>query len=280
MDKSGTAAAKRHNMTLLEHGTLYVAKFTGDGEGDGEYDGTGRWIRLCTDTESFVDGMEVADVLIDTRLAADAAGATAMDPPEDVEPNPVTGKVYAAMTNNNQRGAEGRPAPDRANPRATNNFGHIIEWAEDGGNHASTSFRWEIFLLAGPTTDETRFFAGFPKEEVSPIAAPDNIAFDTRGNLWIATDGQPSAIKVNDSIHGVATEGPERGKVKQLLSGPVGSEVASLVLNTDDTALFASIQHPGEGGKLDQPTSTWPTGSMARPAVIVVSSLRGAPIGG
>ena len=43
----------------------------GDGLEDERYDGSGIWIPLASDTESFVDGMTVADVLIDTRLAAD-----------------------------------------------------------------------------------------------------------------------------------------------------------------------------------------------------------------
>ena len=74
-------------------------------------------------------------------------------------------------------------------------------------------------------------------------------------------------------------DGPQRGRVMQLLSGVTGAEVASLAFNTDDTALFASIQHPGEGGTLEQPTSVWPTGVVARPSVVVVTSTSGGTIG-
>ena len=134
-------------------------------------------------------------------------------------------------------------------------------------------------MLCGKPDDETAYFAGFDKSQVSPIGSPDNLAFDSRGNLWIATDGQPSNLKVNDAIHAVPVEGAERGHLKQLLSAVSGSEVASLVFNPDDTALFASVQHPGEGGKLSAPTSVWPTGTFARPSVVVVTSTRGGVVG-
>jgi uncharacterized protein len=261
-------------MSLLDAGTLYVARFNEDG--------TGQWLPLVhgqgplTVANGFTSQ---GDVLIKTRLAADRLGATKMDRPEDVEANPVNGKVYMVFTNNTQRGTENRPAPDAPNPRPNNAFGHIIEATEDANDFTATTFRWEIFMLGGTPSDPSTYFAGFPADQVSPIGCPDNITFDTRGNLWIATDGQASALKVHDAIHAVATEGPMRGRVMQILSAVIGAEVASLVFNTDDGALFAAIQHPGEGGTLAQPTSSWPNG-LARPSVVVVTKAGGGPIGG
>ena len=64
---------------------------------------------------------------------------------------------------------------------------------------------------------------GYDPKQVSAIANPDNITFDSRGNLWISTDGQPGVLGMNDSIYAVPTEGPERGFNRRLLSAVKGA---------------------------------------------------------
>ena len=52
------------------------------------------------------------EALIDTRAAADQAGATKMDRPEWIAVHPVTQDVYITLTNNDRRGADGQPGVD------------------------------------------------------------------------------------------------------------------------------------------------------------------------
>ena len=261
---------RRANDTLLDEGTLYAAKFNDDG--------SGQWLPLVQGQGplTVANGFATqADVLVNTRLAATAVGATRMDRPEDIETNPVNGKVYIALTNNTARTDRDM---DKANPRAGNRWGHILELTEADGDHAATAFAWEVFILCGDgnNPEHKAFFAGYDPRQATALAAPDNITFDSKGNLWISTDGQGGGLDgIHDSIIAVPTDGPERGFTRRLLSSVAGSETASLVFNPDDTALFVSIQHPGEGGKwTDNPAdavSRFPLGALPTlPAVLVV----------
>ncbi|WP_020669154.1 PhoX family protein [Amycolatopsis nigrescens] len=277
--KGSSALARRHNSALLDDGTLYVAKFTGDspaaeidGTGklpaDGEFDGTGEWIPLASGDKSFVDDFTAEEVYVFTRLAADKAGATKMDRPEDIEPNPVNGRIYAALTNNTDRGAAGKAGADEPNPRVRNKNGHVLEWEEAGGDSAATRFSWRLLLVCGDPKAADTYFGGFPKDQVSPISCPDNVAFDRHGNLWISTDG--NTLGANDGLFSVPVDGPERGHVKQFLSVPVGAETCGPVV-TDHLVLVA-VQHPGEDAENSaNPTSHWPDGGKSQPRPSIVS---------
>jgi len=283
-DKRKTAAARRHNKTLLHKGTLYVARLTGDGTQDGRYDGSGVWIPLCSHKRSFVPGMSVEEVLVFTRLAADKVAPTKMDRPEDVEPNPVNGRVYAALTNNSDRGAK-QPA-DEANPltssqvRASigapltsasgNRNGYVLEMMPHNERHDAKRFTWRLFLVCGDPAAPETWFGGFDKSRVSPISCPDNLAFDSAGNLWISTDG--NVLGSNDGVFRVPTAGPRRGQVQQFCTVPKGAEACGPLITDDDRSLFVAVQHPGEidGATFERPASTWPhTDAFPRPSVVV-----------
>ncbi|MDR8415054.1 PhoX family phosphatase [Nonomuraea sp. 3-1Str] len=277
----------RHNRDLLDEGTLYVARFTGDspaaeidGSGklpsDGAFDGSGEWMPLVSGDKSFVDGMTAAEVLVYTRAAADKVNATKMDRPEDVERNPVNGAVYVALTNNSNR----VPAQvDEANPRPANKHGHILELVERRDDAGSTTFAWSLPLVCGDPNDPSTYFGGYDKTKVSPISCPDNVAFDRDGNLWIATDG--NALGSNDGLFVTPLKGKERGHVRQFLTVPIGAETCGPMVTEDQRSVFVAVQHPGEadGATPDSPVSHWPDGDQPRPSVAVTWHTQGKKIG-
>jgi uncharacterized protein len=297
MKSGGSRSAREWNLRLLEEGTLYVAKLTGDspaaeidGTGtvpsDGAFDGSGTWIPLTDGRRSFVPGFTVEQVLVNTRLAADAVGPTKMDRPEDIQPNPKTGKIYCALTNNTNR-VVATPVPpsgrvagvDEANPRPANRNGHILEITESGNDSAATTFSWALPIVCGDPSDPSTYFAGYDKSKVSPISCPDNVAFDKAGNLWISTDGNalaPAGENVernfNDGLFAVPLEGPERGHLKQFATVPRGAETCGPLISDDQRTAFIAVQHPGEetGASVERPASTWPDGDAARPAVVSI----------
>ncbi|WP_395367438.1 PhoX family protein [Streptomyces sp. YH02] len=294
MKKGNSRAAREHNLTLLDEGTLYVAKLTGDspaaeidGTGkhptDGEFDGSGVWIPLATagpdGAESHVPGMTAEEVFVFTRLAGDKVGATKMDRPEDVEPSPRTGRVYVALTNNTDRGKPGKAGADEGNPRNLNKHGQILELAENWDDPSSDGFAWRLFLVAGDPNDPATYFAGYPKEKVSQISCPDNVAFDPHGNLWISTDG--AQLGSHDGLFGVATQGERRGELKQFLTVPKGAETCGPIIQ--DRRVLVAVQHPGEidGASVENPKSEWPDGpgKLVRPSVVAVWRTDGRDIG-
>jgi secreted PhoX family phosphatase len=273
------------NMDLLADGTLYVAKYNEDG--------TGEWLPLVHGQGPFTEAngfRSQADVLIETRRAADLVGATKMDRPEDIEANPKTNKVYAMLTNNSRRKPE---EVNAANPRPENRCGHIGEISPDDLDHASTRFRWEILVKCGdPSVAAVGATFSSATTKDGWFGMPDNCAVDNMGRLWISTDGNSfSTTGRTDGLWALDTEGAARGTSRHFFRCPVGGELCGPIFTPDDETLFVAVQHPGRGGDdwpgfnrvstYDDPSTRWPDfkpGMPPRPSVLAITKRGGGKI--
>jgi secreted PhoX family phosphatase len=260
---------------LLDHGTLYVARFDDDGTGD--------WLALDVEDATFraaaaaagVTFHDQADVLVNTRLAADVLGATRMDRPEWGSVEPSSGEVYFTLTNNSARTAA---QVDRANPRGPNAFGHIVRWREQDDRNESLQFTWDIFVLSGTDTDSAvlPMQGGGRKLGADNIhASPDGLWFDQGGLLWIQTDMSGSQLNTGPFGHNqMLAADPATGDIRRFLVGPRGCEVTGIAATPDLRTLFVNVQHPSEG-------SHWPDGGDARPrsSTVIVTREDGGIVG-
>ena len=275
----GIAAGDKY----LDDGKLYVARFNADG--------TGQWLELRFGTNNVTAAYtpypfsDQADVLIATRLAADAAGATKMDRPEWGAVDPVTGAVYMTLTNTN---ASNRPLSqtDAANPRhyndvragSTNQFGnpngHIIRWLEPNGDPAATTFSWDIYLFGARATAnaDNVNLSGLTAD--NDFSSPDGLWFSSRGVCWIQTDdgaytdvtncmllaalpgtvndGATKTISNQDSTGTTRQQAtrigaaPTTAWLRRFLVGPKDCEITGITETPDGQTIFVNIQHPGE----------------------------------
>ena len=273
---------------LLDNGTLYVAKFNDDG--------TGVWLPLvwgsgvlqpqpinqgeqpdCTCFQS------QADVLVNTRTAADRVGATKMDRPEWGAVDPANGMVYFNLTNNSSR-----TETDAANPRPNSRWGHIIRWKEGGGDPAATSFEWDIFILAGPESDSE--FDGKALTAESKFNSPDGLWFDNRSVLWIQCDQSESVMNTGDYAqfgnNQMLACDPVAKDLRRFFMGPLGQETTGVITTPDGKTMFVNVQHPGATTSADEFAAgtlkgTWPDGpgNYGRCATVVITRNDGGVIG-
>jgi len=236
----------------LDHGTLYVARF--------DDDGSGRWLPLkhgkgpLTSANGWQDQ---ADVLLRTRQAADAVGATRMDRPEWIAANPRNQDLFATLTN-------GTGWESAVNPRTPNPYGHIVRWRERHGDHTATRFEWDIFVLAGDPAYDPQV----DLDESNIFGSPDGLWFDDDGRMWIQTDisnsSQNRADRGYDNIKNnmMLAADPDTGEVRRFLVGPRGCEITGVVTTPDQRTMFVNVQHPGES------TTFWGTPTPENPRAV------------
>jgi secreted PhoX family phosphatase len=253
---------------LLDDGTLYAAKFNDDG--------TGEWLALTPETT----GMDsLAEVLIFARKAGSAVGATTMDRPEWIATNTQAVEGYCCLTNNRNRGVKPNAGGDETpvngpNPRETNNYGQIVRWRPHEDDHASDTFDWDLYVMAGNPEVYNNVYGG--SENINPgnlFNSPDGMAFDSNGLVWIQTDGDDSneGEFVGMGNNQMLVGDPVTGEIVRFLTGPQGSEVTGLAWSEDRRTMFVGIQHPG---------GSWPDGDgLPRSSVITVTRDDGGLVG-
>jgi len=280
---NGLTAAQA-NRELLDHGTLYVARYDADGRG--------RWLPLVhgqgplTAANGFADPGEV---LIKARQASDLLGATKMDRPEWLAIDEGSGWVYCTLTNNSSRGTPGQPGVDAANPRPDNIMGQIIRWKEDG-DFDGLAFEWNHLVLAGDPASDKPHHRGNIRGDVFGCA--DGIAFDQRGVLWIQTDAHATQMEKPEwariGQNQMLACNPVTGEVRRFLTAPTNCEVTGVTWAPDGRTMFLNIQHPGEtpSDRSDPQNparySNWPDyrpGGRPRSATVVVRRVDGGVIG-
>jgi secreted PhoX family phosphatase len=235
----------KNNRDTLDDGHLYVADFKNN-----------KWQLLDHEKrnelrDSFTSQ---SDVLINCDKASRMVGGTECNRPEDIEINPVDHSVFIAFTNNSTK---------------DDYYGSIIRIIEKDNDPGSLDFEWEVFAAGGVA-------AGF--------SCPDNLTFDSSGNLWVLCDISTSGLNrgryipfKNNSLFMIPTSGVNKGSAFRFATGPVDSELCGGNFTPDESTLFISVQHPGENSvTLDSPTSSWPNfeKDQPRPAVVAITGFK------
>ena len=222
---------------------------------DGSSDGTGEWLPLVADGQLEVPGFSLDEVLVYTRLAADAVSATKMDRREDVEPTRPTARSTSPAPTT-PTAAAGKEGATEANPRNFNKDGHVVEITERRGDHTAATFGWNLLLVCGDPANAA---------PTSPATRP-GLADLVPRQRRLRHRRQPVDLHRRPAEpigHAMASsrcrvDGAERGRVQQFLAVPAGAETCGPVIHDRDGSVFVAVQHPGEDGTCRCPGLAFP----------------------
>ena len=237
-------------------------------------------------------------ILVDAHLAASAIGATPTARPEDTKIDPISGDLLIAFTSGSPGSTGGADPAVFQGPDGQSSWpnGWVMRLSESGQNR----FTWRMAVTGG-----TPWAGGLG------FTNPDNVALDSKGNLWIVTDRsmKSSAGDVfgNNSCWFVPRKGSQEEQAACFATGPMECEVTGVCLDQAESSLFLAVQHPGEvngsrargdeevqahelqdrdGGVFQQLRtvplgSNWPAqapGRPPRPGVVAIRRLNGQPL--
>jgi uncharacterized protein len=252
---------RKHNLGILEEGTLYVARWEPEGRrrftAQGQTtpvtadEGTGRWVEVPDSGLSDTRGWLEANFGPRTSLTTENGLHFATNRPEDLEVGP-DGAVYIALSNNTS---------------VNDAYGAVRKLVETGNDPTATTFTWTEYAVGGPSGSGDA--VGFD--------SPDNLVFDREGNLWVLTDISTGSLNsgvhafhANNAVFMVPTQGPNAGVAFRFANLPIESEGTGPYFTPDERTLFVNVQHPGEqAGVLGSPAvfgdvttynSYWPRG--------------------
>lgn len=203
------------------------------------------------------------------------------------------------------------PSSSYGNPN-----GHIIRLRENGDDPAATGFTWDIYLFGADASDREQRGVDRNISRLSrdnDFSSPDGLWFSRPQNpagrvtplAWIQTDDGSMADRTNNqmlaALPGQVGDGtsimvsgadgsggtslqqtivgarPTLATLRRFLVGPKECEITGVDTTPDGRTMFVGIQHPGEDGSPDAPTSSWPasqSGGSGRPRSGVVAITR------
>jgi hypothetical protein len=237
-------------------------------------------------------------ILVDAHLAASAIGATPTARPEDTKIDPISGDLLIAFTSGSPGTTGGADPAVFQGPDGQSSWPHgwVMRLSESG----ETDFTWRMAVTGG-----TPWAGGLG------FSNPDNVALDSKGNLWIVTDRSTKSsagdVFGNNSCWFVPRTDSAEEQAACFATGPMECEVTGVCLDQAETSLFLAVQHPGEvngsrsqgdeevqahelmdrdGGVFQQLRtvplgSNWPAhapGRQPRPGVVAIRRSSGQPL--
>ncbi|WP_437636762.1 alkaline phosphatase PhoX [Sorangium sp. So ce854] len=210
--------------------------------------------------------------------ASNKIGIMELNRPEEIEWNPRdwsgAPRLYVAFTNHTRPTALDQDgaliAPEvhaTAAPRRADDVGSIFVLEEEDPAAPGASAAFRFFEVWHGSKGQGDFDA----------ACPDNLLIDREGGVWFGTDGNfgtnPHADAIYyldlDPAHREGAPGvvqPSFGKAFRVMAVPSDAEATGPQFSPDMSALFVSVQHPGE-----EAYSTWPNGDGPLSSVIALT---------